>query len=106
MLGRVPVSDAPFQGLLEEQLIVDGVEHAAQGKDGHIHPGLPQLAPGHGVSLGGRRRLRGGQGRGGAAPGQGQTGQSDGSHELPARQVSIFPFTAHGNSLLLTRFTV
>ena len=92
-LGRVPVGDAPFQGLLEEQLVVDGVEHAAQVEDGHLHPGLAQLAFGHGPGRGGRgRRLRGGEGPRHAGPRHGEAGQSHGLDEIPARNACIFVF--------------
>ena len=84
-LGRVPHSDAPFQGLLEEQLVVYGVEHAAQVKDGHLHAGLAQLAFGRGPGRGGRsRRLRGGEGPRGPTSRHSESGQSDGLDEIPA----------------------
>ena len=60
VLGRVLEGDAPFHRLLQEQLVVDGIDHAAQVKDGNVHPGLAQSAFGHGVDLDRRgRRLRG-----------------------------------------------
>ena len=95
-LGGVPVGDAPFQGLLQEQLVVDGVEHAAECEAGHLDAGLAQRAFGHGRGLGGRgRRLRGGDGPGHSGPGHGEPGESDGLHEIPASQVTILGFSAH-----------
>ena len=100
-LGRVPVGDAPFQGLLEEQLVVDGVEHAAQVKDGHLHAGLAQLAFGRGPGRGGRsRRLRGGEGPRHTGPRHRHTGQSHGLDEIPARNAGVFALRVHGSHLI------
>ena len=104
-LGRVPVGDAPFQRLLEEQLVVDGVEHAPQVKDGHLHPGLAQLAFGRGPGRGGRSlRLRGGEGPGRSGPRHGDPGQSHGLDKIPAGHASVFSLFAHDSHLLVVCF--
>ena len=87
-------------------MVVDGVRQAAQAEDGHLCPGLAQLAFRHspGRYGAGGRLLCGGEGSGHAAPGHGQAGESHGGDKLPARQVSIFGFPAHGKFLFRTHF--
>ena len=86
-------------------MVVDGIEHAAQGQDGHIHPGLSQLAFGHGLGLDrAGRRLRGGHHCGGTGPSYGEAGEAgeaDGGHELPAGKVCSCGFAAHDDGPLL-----
>ena len=101
-LGRVPVGNAPFQSLLEEQLVVDGVERPPRQRMDTSTPVLPSLRLGTvwAFTAPAAGWLCGGEGPGHAAPGHSQAGESDGGHKLPACQVSIFSFPAHGKFLL------
>jgi len=75
--GRVPVSDPPLVCLLQQELVVDGVQHPAQGEDGNLHPGFPQFAPGYGLrpGRGGFSLDWGGSVRRGRGPDQGAESQ-------------------------------